>query len=409
MSLVEDREQIRQAVTFIKAGDMQAAREILRPLCQGGSADAWWLLAKTTQDQKSIRYALQKALAINPQHERATLQFAQLFPDVDPSDVVEPVIRKAKEKEKEKGNPAEAHRARLIIIGLAGVVIGLLVIFVFRSVTYTLPPPVLGPYYQRYGLEYAGLTPSPCKKFTLFGQVKDAPAGMVVHAWIRDFDQQAITDNQGNFRITLPKEAIVYPDNKNFQYINDVPVNLQLLDTTGKVQSGITHNVFFNGCVSYHEFWHENSGGYKFGDPALRPPSWNGPYSVSYSPLTTTPLLTCDFTGFTGTAYDDNGPMKDLTVQITNSEFGSGKPVYNRTLTSGLEIPMGPGWWYIKVEPEHTYLIQVINHEGIVIFADFVYLPKKQGCGANLIEMSIMQADTREDSVLPPLPEGWNS
>ncbi|MEP6985774.1 MAG: hypothetical protein ABI970_09260 [Chloroflexota bacterium] len=410
MSFLEYREQIRQAAELIKTGDMQAARAILRPLCEGGSADAWWLLAQTTQDTKNIRYALQKAIDINPQHERATQQFAALFPDEEAPEVMPLLDRKPKEKQKKKekvkGNPARAHWIRLLIVVLGGLVVGLSVVVLFSNLTYTLPPPVLGPYYERYMYPYLKQAPAPCSQFLVFGQVKQGP-GIVAHMWIRDYDQQVTTDAQGNFQLTLPKDKIVYEREPNNHYVGDVPVKFQLLDQAGGEQSGINNLLFLHSCALYLEFWHENSGGLKIGNPSLRPASWGGPYNLAYSKLTTTPLLICEFTGFTGTAYDDDGPMKDLSIQIVNLDEHFDKPHYSLTYTQGLEAQMGPSWWYIAAEPEHRYVMQIVNPQGAIIITDIIYLPKKQGCGANLIKVSIMKAENRGNAAPLALPTGW--
>ena len=101
--------------------------------------------------------------------------------------------------------------------------------------------------------------------------------------------------------------------------------------------------------------------------------------------------------------------MKDMVVQIVNTDDHSAKPNYYVTNTGSLEGPMGPSWWYLFAEPDHRYVIQVINPLGTIIITDIIYLPPKKGCDANLIKVSIMQAERRDGIPPPALPAGWET
>jgi hypothetical protein len=404
LSFLEGRGQLKQAAALIKARDMQAAQEMLRPLCEGGSADAWWLLAQTTKNPQRIQFALQKALAINPEHGRAKQQFAAQFPEATLPEAQPAAPRKAKQKQKVESSGGGA--ARLLIVAIGGLVIGGAGFILFRTLTYTLPPPVLGPYYQRHLYPYTRQAPSPCDSFLVFGTVKDG-GGLTAHLWIREYDQQMTLDATGNFQFELPSEAIIYRGELGNHYLGDPPVRFQLLDNAGSIQSGINQLWFLRGCALYLEYWRDTSGGLKMGNPALRPTSWQGPYQVAYSALTTSPLLICDFTGFTGTAYDDNGPMRDIAIQISDVDNPSSPPQYWVTDSGSLEAQMGPSGWYLFAKPDNRYLLQVVSPSGVIIISDVVYLPPKEGCEGNLIKVSITQAENRNGTEPPPLPADW--
>ncbi|MBZ0277279.1 MAG: hypothetical protein K8I60_14120 [Anaerolineae bacterium] len=430
------REQLQQALQAIRAGDKQTARQILKPLCAANNADAWWLVAQTTDQPQQIQFALEKALAADPQHERAARQLAAIksIPPVPvetpapppaasladdkrvwgewaekrkpraetpPPPVYEPDIPKAKPS-------SGGRRLRLIMVVLAGIIVGVSAVVFFLSLTYTVPPPVLGPYYVRYTAHYIEQAPAPCDTFMVFGVVPDAP-GMTVNLRLDRYRQQTITDNTGNFQFEIPGNEVIYHDTPDNHSTNDPPVQLQVANQNGADQSGTYDVWFYSGCAVYVEYQRDTASGLKIGNAEQRPPVWNGPYGVAYSEPTTSPLLICDFTGFTGTAYDDYGPMNGIGIQLTNLDTynATGIPEYDYTVTGILDAQMGPSGWYIFAEPGYHYLLRVISPQNIIITYNVIYLPPREGCEKNLIKVSITKLERRDGVPFPPLPANW--
>ncbi|MFP4324029.1 MAG: hypothetical protein ACLFTK_16360 [Anaerolineales bacterium] len=74
------RERLKEALHLIESGDKRAALAILTPIVQDqpNDADAWWLFANATPDQRRARMALQNVLRLEPFNERARRMLAQL-------------------------------------------------------------------------------------------------------------------------------------------------------------------------------------------------------------------------------------------------------------------------------------------------------------------------------------------
>lgn len=74
------QQQLQQAYTFIRAGRLYEAREILNPITSAdpGNVDAWWLLANAQSDPAAMRDALKIVLQLRPDHKMALDKLREL-------------------------------------------------------------------------------------------------------------------------------------------------------------------------------------------------------------------------------------------------------------------------------------------------------------------------------------------
>lgn len=74
------REQLRRAYDHIKGGRRISAVQILRPLLAAdpSDADAWWLMANAVDDPAEQQGALEKVVALRPDHPQARERLAAL-------------------------------------------------------------------------------------------------------------------------------------------------------------------------------------------------------------------------------------------------------------------------------------------------------------------------------------------
>ncbi len=74
------REQLRRAYDHIKGGRKISAMQILRPLLAAdpANADAWWLMANAVDDPAEQQGALEKVIALRPDHPQARERLAAL-------------------------------------------------------------------------------------------------------------------------------------------------------------------------------------------------------------------------------------------------------------------------------------------------------------------------------------------
>lgn len=434
MNNSEAEAAIQQAVALIQVGNMADARQILRPLCEANNADAWYWAAQTTRNPEQQRYALKRALQIDPQHEAAARQSVGLPGETDthkksgltskpasatapaPAEAIQHTPRTKKSAKKSSQASRRVTTLRMIIIVLSLLVAGLSGLLIFQRMTYTVLPPALGPYYVRSSTPYIETAPEiydrdkpyRCKSYLVTGRITDR-SHHTVRVWLNDFDNTTFTDDEGTFHIEIPSNS-VFPHHletsdpvyKAWEW----HLRIRLYDADGSPQSGISNVRFAGSCAVYVEYWRETASGLKFGSPDERPPTWRGSLSIAYSELTTTPLLICDFVGFTGTAYDDYGPISDFWVQFRLQD--SDPPRSLVTTTNLLDGPMGKGWWYISAEPHQKYDLWVSNPSNLIAGSEDMVMPAPQGCDKNLILVSIMPADRRTESSLPPLPDWFD-
>jgi len=82
---------VKRAAMAIKEGDKERAKMLVASALQQNqtSADAWYLYAYLTDDRLKRQQALSKALAINPQHQRAR-QLMQTTSNDDPFESILP-------------------------------------------------------------------------------------------------------------------------------------------------------------------------------------------------------------------------------------------------------------------------------------------------------------------------------
>src|SRR5687767_11203882 len=95
---------------------MAAAQTLLRPLCEAQDANAWWLLAHTTTNTAQKRFALEKVIAINPQHEIAAKLLADLPKQPTEAPITKPQKDERKQKTRDFSNPS--YWIRLLIATL---------------------------------------------------------------------------------------------------------------------------------------------------------------------------------------------------------------------------------------------------------------------------------------------------
>jgi hypothetical protein len=77
------QETLRQAYHLIKAGDTDAARELLKPVlaAERDNVDAWWLAAHAAAHPADTRLALLQVLRLKPDHGPAQVMLDQLNRD----------------------------------------------------------------------------------------------------------------------------------------------------------------------------------------------------------------------------------------------------------------------------------------------------------------------------------------
>lgn len=75
---------LQPVIEAIKAGDRQQARRLLRPLLRQPTADRWYVAALLSGSSGAARTSLQRALELDPQHEKARQRLAQLAGEEQP-------------------------------------------------------------------------------------------------------------------------------------------------------------------------------------------------------------------------------------------------------------------------------------------------------------------------------------
>ncbi len=76
--------ELHPVITALKAGDSRQARALLQPLLRQPSADRWYMAALLCSTPQQAITALEKALALDPGHERAQKRLDQLQNAVSP-------------------------------------------------------------------------------------------------------------------------------------------------------------------------------------------------------------------------------------------------------------------------------------------------------------------------------------
>ncbi len=73
---------LHDAQVRIDAGEKESARDLLIPYLRDNphNADAWWLMARTLDDPAQQREHLERALQVNPRHDRAKRFLSDLTP-----------------------------------------------------------------------------------------------------------------------------------------------------------------------------------------------------------------------------------------------------------------------------------------------------------------------------------------
>ncbi|TVR23073.1 MAG: hypothetical protein EA396_04755 [Anaerolineaceae bacterium] len=104
-------EQMKQAIQLIKSGDKRAATAIIADVLQADktNVDAWFLLANALDDRAKQVKALENALKLNPDYERARrlLDTLQAEPAIDPR-LTQAVAMIEEGREREAGKVALA-------------------------------------------------------------------------------------------------------------------------------------------------------------------------------------------------------------------------------------------------------------------------------------------------------------
>ena len=121
----------RQAVEYIKAGDIKNGRQILIEVLKYNPRDenAWLCMSLCVTEVEQKRYCFQKVLKINPQNQHAIAGLARLNkPVVSPAQpqVIQQPIRK--------------EILRFSILALAIVLTGIALVIIFVYVFLFLPP-----------------------------------------------------------------------------------------------------------------------------------------------------------------------------------------------------------------------------------------------------------------------------
>src|SRR5690606_6122823 len=128
-------------------------------------------------------------------------------------------IQHAPRTKKSAKKSAQASRRvttlRMIIIVLSLLVAGLSGLLIFQRMTYTIPPPALGPYYVRSSTPYSETAPEVedpdnpyrCKSYLVTGRITDR-SHHTVRVWLNDFDDTTVTDDEGTFHIEIPSNSV---------------------------------------------------------------------------------------------------------------------------------------------------------------------------------------------------------
>lgn len=71
---------LKQAYTLMREGKLEAAREVMRPILKAypNDADAWYMASLLMDDTARKREMLERVLAINPSHPRASADYERL-------------------------------------------------------------------------------------------------------------------------------------------------------------------------------------------------------------------------------------------------------------------------------------------------------------------------------------------
>ena len=373
------------------------------------------MTAQALDNVDQIRYALEQAVDVDPQHTRAAAQLAalkhalppQAVEQLETTDIPSPTAKKnilplpAAEGQDLYGFSRRRSSGQLVI-SLLLIFVGTLIVIgagflFFRTVVHAAPAPILGPYYTRYTEPYQELTTPPCITYTLFGRIKNNPQ-LAIRVWTDfGFDQRANLNINGEFQFDLPPQQIFRGDPQTHQLL-DPPVRIQLFDNDSTTLSGIHQMWFGGGCALYTEFWRYESQTTLF-NPPERTDTWTGAYQTSISELAgVAPLLDCDFSGFVGTIHDDQGPVNGMAVRVAPL----GRPDDISMVISGENERLDEGGWAIDVPPNEEYVLNVYNINDELISTQIVSLPTGNTCSLRVIEVAIIQADRLID--LPPLP-----
>src|SRR5687768_7129412 len=75
--------QLREAFTLMKQGDKQTAARLVQDVLREDRSNlsAWWLLSHILEDEEKIVKALEKVLALNPEHPGARKRLSELRPE----------------------------------------------------------------------------------------------------------------------------------------------------------------------------------------------------------------------------------------------------------------------------------------------------------------------------------------
>ncbi len=409
-------DSLDRAAALVRAGERAAALDLLADICQAepDNVRAWWLVAQALRDPADIRRVLQRVLRLDPYHSEAARRLHELAQPaatipapnrrgdlslddlaathsivdlvgddgelLTPLPVPEPPPAK---KKKRAARPWAWVTGGLVVLFGLGL---LLLVFPLHSerspATPEIAPDPVGPYYAdviseaRYISYCDGCIAfsdhddgtRPCGDYwTITGRVEEQGAGAIVRAWTGGgYSTSVLTRNKaGDYHFLIERADLgasgALPDGSTRLY-------LRLYDAGGTPLSGITDVGFDDThCTAYVVFQREPLVGLLGSRPAqVRP--WGGPYRLSYSAPTNAAFLTGsdpaldayragDWTGLVGIAYDDSGPVTELTVQAW--ELGNSSMIH--TVQTGDHPAVGGGGWVLPLAWGKQYVINVIN------------------------------------------------
>jgi hypothetical protein len=285
-------------------------------------------------------------------------------------------------KEKPKGGYAKG-KTRIAWYGaliVAIVVLGCVALFLLTRPAPREGMPLLGPYYPRNISVPRGQGSLNCAQWTFTGHIVEG-SGIRVRMWTDDksLDTSTTADGQGDFKFVISRDVLKMnqPGGSATQ-----PFHLRLYNPQNAPVSGIVDSQFIRTCTDGMDFQRQSVL------DRTSPVFWPGPYIISYSQPTGTPVFTCDFTGFIGTAHDDNGPIDGLRIEVWE-EGAITKGIY--TTYTGENTAIGGGGWEIMARPGRKYVINILNHRGQPTFTRSMYLPYGD-CDARLILIAITQS-----------------